>query len=135
VQHEVFVKGAIEVDAGDDSAEHYRPPETKNPRVVEMEQRLKDVLGDLLEENEALEEEEDEHTEEDLWNRPDDYKQSVMVEFAEVIREVGGLVDQLLETEDARIGREHVWQILAKRGFEGMMRRIWKHIHQKEVRR
>jgi hypothetical protein len=100
-----------------------------------MEQRLKDVLGDLLEENEALEEEEDEHTEEELWNRPDDYKQWVMVEFAEVIREVSGLVDQLLETEDERIGREHVWQILAKRGFEGMMRRIWKHIHQKEVRR
>jgi type I restriction enzyme, R subunit len=97
--------------------------------------QAKDVLGDLLEEEEAPEEEEGENTEEDPWNSPNAFGQWVMVEFAKQIREVSGLVVRLLEAEDARIGREDVWQILATRGFEGIMRRIWKHLGQKEVRR
>jgi hypothetical protein len=111
--HEVFVNGAIEVDTEEAGAERYRPPETTSLRVAEMEQRLKDVLGDRLEEGETLAEE-DEDTEEDPWSRPDDYAQWVLVEFAEAIRGVSGLVDQLLEADDARIGRKHVSQILAK---------------------
>jgi hypothetical protein len=131
VQYEVFVNGVMEVDAGDDGAERHRPPETTSPRVAEMEQRLKDVLGDLLEEGETVAGE-DENTEEDPWSRPDDYAQWVLVEFAEAIRGVSGLVDQLLEAEDAKIGGKHVSHILAKHSFEGLMRRIWKRIRQKE---
>ena len=76
-------------------------------------------VDDLDEDDEGEEEDEegfleDEDTEEDPWSRPDDYAQWVMVEFAEAIRGVSGLVDQLLEADDARIGRKHVSQILAK---------------------
>jgi hypothetical protein len=134
VQYEVFVNGVMEVDAGDSGAERYRPPETTSPRVAEMEQRLKDVLGDLVEEGETLAEE-DENTEEAPWSRPDDYAQWVLVEFAEAIRGVSGLVDQLLEADDAKLGRKHISHILAKHSFEGLMRRIWKRIRQKEGRR
>jgi len=78
LHHQVFVQGADDLTEADYDAEHYRPPETNSPRVLEMERRLKEVIGDLVEEDDdaaETEDEDDEDDREDPWQRPDQWEQ------------------------------------------------------------